>query len=173
MTTRGIVTAMAALMCLGQLTTGGALADDTTSGATTLQPQSVPRAEKIRKSSTIAGQLAKAEWLDKAAEADPAIIASICAHSSTATILARHKHLGAIAQIDPYVCRRITRWDRATEVLLRNPDLDEVVKKDPQGIYNAIIRRPSYARLIAGHEKFYTMVDNNPDLGRVISEHMK
>jgi hypothetical protein len=185
------------LLCglAGMLFTSAMAADDTTAGApakdvptnvvdikpaessgpaasVSVNPQTIPPEEVVLKNRKIAEQLAREEWFDKVADANPRLVAAVCAHPHAATILAAHKHLAAIADADHLLCRRLTRWSDATEVLLRNADCDRVVQLDPEGIYWAIERRPAYARLLAGHQMFYKMMNDNPDLGRVIAQHM-
>lgn len=136
-----------------------------------LAPQTIP-ALKVLKSRTVAAQLANDLWFDKTAAASPELVAAVCAHPRSATILAAHPHLDAIATVDPMLCRRLTRWHCATEVLLRNPHLDRVVELDPDGMIWAIERRAAYARVLAGHNLFYKMTADNPELGRVVAQHM-
>lgn len=168
----------------GDTTTGAGNAaagtgDGTSAGAirSTLSPQTlpatVPAEEVVYKSSFIARQLAREDWFDKAAAANPRLVAAVCSHAWAANIVAKHRHLAAIADADPYLCRRLTQWPEATFNLLRNPQADHVIERDPQGIYYAIAKRPSVARLVAGHQQFYHMVEQNPDLGNFIIAHMK
>lgn len=138
-----------------------------------LPPQALPCLEKVRKSRTIARQLAKDEWLDRIAAAYPPIIEAICEHPDAAALVAAHPHIAQIADVDHYLCRRLTRWHHATEVLLRNPHADHVITLDPQGIYWAIERRPAYGRLLAGHAQITGMINYDPNIGRVLTEHMR
>jgi hypothetical protein len=146
-------------------------AADLSSSGSGLAPHTIPAA-KVLKSRTVAAQLANDIWFDKIAAASPELVAAVCAHPRSATILASHPHLDAIANADPMLCRRLTQWNSATEVLLRNPHLDRVVELDPEGMYWAIERRAAYARVLAGHCLFYKMTADNPDLGRVVAQHM-
>src|SRR5262245_5291693 len=99
-------TVFAAIMVafsFNSVTMPGAMADDTVGGASgevplrlsqNLQPQtSSPLAQRIRKNYWLAYQMANNPDLDKAAEADPSIIAAICSRPGPAKILAKHRHL--------------------------------------------------------------------------------
>jgi hypothetical protein len=138
-----------------------------------LPPQALPNVAAVRKSRTIAVQLAKDEWLDRIAAAYPPIIEAICEHPKAAAIVAGHHRIAEIAAADHYLCRRLTRWHHATEVLLRNPMADKVIALDPQGMYWAIERRPAYGRLLAGHAEFATIINDDPNMGRLLSDHMR
>ena len=138
-----------------------------------VDPQDVPSPEKIRRDRWIAYRLANYRWLDRAAAYNPRIIAAITAHSGPARILAEHPHLAAIADADHYVCRRLCRWKGATQKLIRNKSALHVISLDPEGIYEAIRTKPQVARLLARDPRFADMIANNPDLGRVITDHMR
>lgn len=129
--------------------------------------------DRVLRSSKIASQLARSEWLDKVAEANPAILAAICQHEKSTRILARHRHIAQLAEADHYLCRRITRFKRAADQLVENPHVDRVIQLDPEGIYYAIARDPKLAKVLSSHRMFDQMIDSNPDLGRVIAEHMR
>ena len=77
--------------------------------------------EKVRKTKWLAYRLAKYEWFEKLAEADPRIVAAVCAHPGPAKILAKHRHLDKIAEADHYLCRRLCRWKGSTDKLVRSP----------------------------------------------------
>lgn len=128
-------------------------------------------AARIRKSRRVAYMMARYEWLDKVAEANPQILAAICERSGPARILAQHRHIDKLAEADHYLCRRLTRWRAATDRLIRNPKCDRVIALDPQGIYYAIDRDPHVATVLASHVRFDEMMMSNPDLGRVIAAH--
>ena len=157
------------------ITTLPAFADDNAAAPLrqALTPDTIPSEAKIRKDRYIAYRLAKYRWLDKAAAYNPKIIAAICAHSGPAKLLAKHPHLAAIADADHYLCRRLTRWKGATQKLIRNPGCGHVIGLDPEGIYSAIATYPQVARLLARDPQFEEMMAANPDLGRVIAQHMR
>ncbi len=138
-----------------------------------LKTPAVASPERIKKDKWIAYRLANYVWLDRAAQADPRILAAICEHPGPAKKLAQHRHLDRLADADHYLCRRLTRWHDATQKLIRNKYCDHVIALDPEGIYFAIERDPAVARLLARDPMFNQMVDLNPDLGRVIAQHMK
>jgi hypothetical protein len=154
--------------------------DATTGGGTSLRgPSEAPTttapaavsADKIRKSRRVAYMMARYEWLDKVAEADPLIIAAICERPGPARILAQHRHIDKLAEADHYLCRRLTRWKGAAEQLVRNMKCDRVIALDPEGIYYAMDRDPHIATVLAGHVRFDEMMMTNPDLGRAIAQH--
>jgi len=116
--------------------------------------------------------MAKYHWLDKAVEADPSLVESICHHYTAALILARHPRLGQIAQYDHYTCRRLTRWKTVARVLAKNGECAKVVALDPEGIYRAIKRDKRLVKLLATNPQFAEMIDENPDLGLLISQYM-
>ncbi len=153
-------------------------ADDATTTAPmrpsqAMQPQVYAgKAEKVRKSSRLAYQLAHCEWLDKIAEADPSIVAAICAHPGPARILAEHRHIAQIADADHYLCRRLFRWRRASDALVRSPWANHVIELDPAGFIMAMDRDPTYARIIAGHRQFNELIEADPELGKQIALHM-
>lgn len=168
----GVMLGVSALPTLAQGT-----APESSGEAALRQPMktnaSTPSPERIRRDKWIAYRLTKYVWLDKAAAADPRILAAICEHPGPAKKLAQHRHLAALADADHYLCRRLTRWQGATEKLIRNKECDHVIALDPEGIYFAMDRNPSVARLLARDPQFCEMIDQNPDLGRAISQHMK
>lgn len=129
-------------------------------------------ASHVRKDVGAAKKMAALRWFDKMALADPQLVESITAYSSSASILARHPHLDKIAEADPYLCRRLTRWSGAARVLAKNPKAYKVVARDPEGIYRAIKNDRSYARLLSKNPYFNQMVVENPELGRVLSRYM-
>ncbi|MBK8221299.1 MAG: hypothetical protein IPK73_09785 [Candidatus Obscuribacter sp.] len=129
-------------------------------------------ASHVRKDVGAAKKMAALRWFDKMALADPQLVESITAYSSSASILARHPHLDKIAEADPYLCRRLTRWRGAARVLARNPKAYKVVARDPEGIYRAIKNDRSYAKLLSKNPYFNQMVVENPELGRVLSRYM-
>jgi hypothetical protein len=164
----------AILPCLGQSgggTTSGVTANRTEQ--TGLGPAQLPPDYKLGTSGTLAVQLARDPWFDKAAQANPALVQAVCENRKAATILASHHHIAQIVEADPLLCRRLTRWHTATEALLRNPYADIVIEADPQGIYWAMARRPAYARVLAGHVFFYKMVADNPDIGRIVANYSR
>lgn len=157
----------------GTTTGTGALRPSAPISSNTVITTSGPTAEKIRKSRRIATQMAKYEFLQQVAEANPQVLAAICMHAGPARILARHRHLDKLADADHYLCRRLTRFRRATDVLIQNPHVDRVIQLDPEGIYIAIARDPGVARILTSHRMFDEMVNQNPDLARVIAQHMR
>lgn len=160
-----------------------ALADDN-SDTSTLRP-AAPTAvaattagtgdlpEKIRKSWRVAYMMARYEWLDQVAAANPRVLEAICSRPGPAKRLAKHKHLDKLADADHYLCRRITRWKSATNQLVLNPKADHVITLDPQGIYYAIDRDPHIATMLARHRSFDNMAVQNPDLVRQIDQHVR
>ncbi|MDX2104922.1 MAG: hypothetical protein SFY67_00840 [Candidatus Melainabacteria bacterium] len=133
---------------------------------------SVNTLDRIRSDSTFAKRLARYGWLEKSAEANPAIIEAICDHRSAAKILARHPHIARIAEADPYVCRRITKWPSAARVLAANGNAAKAISRDPEGIYRAIKKDRSIARILAKNPMFDQMVYDNPDLGQYLARFM-
>lgn len=129
--------------------------------------------ERVNKDYWIAYRLAKYEWLDKVAEADPRIIAAICQHAGPARRLAMHRHLDKIAEADHYLCRRLCQWEGATQKLIRNPYCDKVVALDPQGMAFAMNRKSEYARLIAKHPMFNNLADTSRDFPREMQKHIR
>lgn len=128
--------------------------------------------QKIRKSRRIAYMMAKYEWLDKVAAANPQVLEAICERPGAARLLAQHRHIDAMADADHYLCRRITRWKDAATQLALNPKAPHVINLDPEGIYYAIDRDPHIGTLLASHVRFDEMLEFNPDLGRVMDQHM-
>lgn len=82
------------------------------------KPDKLP--ERIRKDSSLAWRMAKAEWLDKACAKNPKIVAAICSHPGPAKVLAQHRRLDKIADADPYTCCRLAQWRGASEKLVRS-----------------------------------------------------
>lgn len=126
----------------------------------------------IRKDRATAEKVARYVWLDKMAQADPEIVASICAFPSAAKILARHRHLDKIALADHYTCRRLTQYRGVAKVLVANPRALRVVSLDPEGLYYAIKRDRSIAKRLTRNQYFDQMVVENPDLGRMLALYM-
>jgi hypothetical protein len=137
----------------------------TMEGATSLNAH----LESIRSDKAAAYKAVRNHWLEKAAEANPAIIAAITTHRGPSTNLAHHPCLGNIAQSDHYLCRRLTKWKQAARSLARNPEAYKVIALDPQGIYDAIKRDKRIARILAKNPNFAEMIIDNPDLGTYIS----
>lgn len=133
---------------------------------------SVNTLDRVRSDSNFAKRLARYGWLEKSAEANPAIIEAICNHRSAAKILARHPHISRIAEADPYVCRRITKWPSAARVLAANGNAAKAISRDPEGIYRAIKRDRMVARILAKNPMFDQMVCDNPDLGQYLAHFM-
>jgi hypothetical protein len=154
-----------------------AQADDTTHDSNAdlrqpLSPQNLPSPQQIKKDRWIAYRMAHSYWLDKAAAANPRILAAICAHPGPAKALAQHRHLAELADADHYLCRRLARWPQSLQKMIRNPDCEHVIQLDPEGIYNAIDGNPQVARLLARDPMFQDMIDANPALGKVMTQHM-
>lgn len=116
--------------------------------------------------------MAKYHWLDKVAEADPGVVASICHHYWAALTLAQHPRLGEIAQWDHYTCRRLTKWKTVARMLAKNGECAKVVAYDPEGIYRAIKRDKTLARMLTTNPQFDQMIAENPDLGVLIAQYM-
>lgn len=133
---------------------------------------SVNTLDRVRSDSTFAKRLANYKWLEKSAEANPVIIEAICDHRSAAKILARHPHISRIAEADPYVCRRITKWPSAARALAANGNAAKAISRDPEGIYRAIKKDRSIARILAKNPMFDQMVYDNPDLGQYLAHFM-
>ncbi len=129
--------------------------------------------DRIKKDYWIAYRMAKYEWLDVVAAADPRIIAAICTHPFPAAVLAKHKRLDKIAEADHYLCRRLTQWENATQKLIRNPMADKVIALDPQGMVFAMNRKPEYARLIARHPMFDNLAALDRDFPREMAKHIR
>jgi hypothetical protein len=154
----------------------------TTTTTTTDQPQSTTveksqsfgrlTAKRIRSDSGTARRLAKYHWLDKVAESNPGLIQAIAAHHTAAIILANHPRLGAIAEADHYLCRYLTRWKDVARAMVQNGEADQVVALDPEGIYRVIKRDKATARRLARNPMFDQMVNENPDLGKLIATYM-
>ena len=117
-------------------------------------------------------KMAKYHWLDKAVEADPSLVESICNHYTAARILAKHPRLGEIAKYDHYTCRRLTKWKSVARIMAKNGECEKVIAYDPEGIYLAIKRDRRLAKLISKNPMFDQMISENPDLGRLISLYM-
>ncbi len=133
---------------------------------------SVNTLNRVRSDSTFAKKLARYVWLEKSAEANPAIIEAITNHRSAAKILAKHPHISDIAQADPYLCRRITKWPSAARILARNGNAAKCISRDPEGIYRAIRKDRTVARILAKNPMFDQMVYDNPDLGQFMARFM-
>ncbi len=133
---------------------------------------SVNTLNRIRSDSNFAKRLARYGWLEKSAQANPAIIEAICDHRAAAKILARHPHIARIAEADPYVCRRITKWPSAARALAANGNAAKAISRDPEGIYRAIKKDRSVARILAKNPMFDQMVYDNPDLGQYLAHFM-
>lgn len=133
---------------------------------------SVNTLDRIRSDSNFAKRLARYGWLEKSAEANPAIIEAICNHRSAAKILARHPHISRIAEADPYVCRRITKWPSAARALAANGNAAKAIGRDPEGIYRAIKKDRTVARILSKNPMFDQMVCDNPDLGQYLAHFM-
>lgn len=129
--------------------------------------------ESIKTDYWLAYRMAKYEFLDKVAEADPRIIAAICSHKHPAKVLAQHRHLDKIAEQDHYLCRRITQYNEATEKFLRNPMADKVIALDPQGMVYAMNRNKKYGRLIARHPMWDSLADADRDFPREMAKHVR
>lgn len=129
--------------------------------------------EKVRKTRWLAYRLAKYRFLEKVVEADPRIVAAICAHPGPAKILAKHLHLDRIAEQDHYLCRRLCRWKGATDKLVRNPHFQEVVELDPAGMYFAMNRNPVYARVLARQNMFWDLTNSDRNMVAEMRKHMK
>jgi hypothetical protein len=119
-----------------------------------------------------ARRLAKDHWLDKAVEADPALVEGICSHYTAALILARHPRLGEIAQWDHYTCRRLTKWKTVARILAKNGECYKVVALDPEGVYRAVRRDKMFAKLLTTNPMYDQMVYDNPDLGKLMATFM-
>jgi hypothetical protein len=150
---------------------GSALRPAADTGTPAAAPPTVT-VQRIRKSRRMAYQMAKYEWLDKVAAANPQVLEAICERPGAARLLAQHRHIAAMADADHYLCRRITRWKYATNQLIHNPQAAHVINLDPEGIYYAIDRDPHVATVLASHVRFDEMMEFNPDLARVMDQHM-
>lgn len=129
--------------------------------------------ERVRRDQWIARRLAKYAWFDKVAEADPRLVAAVCAHPGPARQLAMHRHLDKIAEADKYTCRRLTQWEGATQKLIRHPYFEQVVARDPEGMYFALDRKPEYARVMARQQTFWNLTNLDRNMGREYQKHMK
>jgi len=129
-------------------------------------------AARIRSDSGMARRLAKYHWLDKVGESDPQIIDAVASHYTAALILANHPRLGEIAETDHYLCRRLTKWKTVARRMAQNGEADKVVALDPEGIYRVIKRDKATARRLARNPMFDQMVNENPDLGKLIAAYM-
>ena len=116
--------------------------------------------------------MAKSRWLNKSALAEPDIIAAICAHHGAARELAKNPRLGQIAEADHYLCRRLTKWKDVARQLASNSEADRVVALDPEGMYRAIKRDRVTAKKLAKNPAFYQMIQDNPDLGKLLAAYM-
>ncbi len=129
--------------------------------------------EKVRKTQWLAYRLAKYRYFDKVAEADPRIVAAVCAHPGAAKVLAQHRHLDKVAEADHYLCRRLCRWKGSTDKLVRNPYFDKVVEFDPAGMYFAMNRNPVYGRVMARQQMFWDLTDQDRGMLAEMRKHMK
>src|SRR5277367_3208828 len=89
-------TAWSAALAADGTTTGAPTKDNPTnvvdikpaaSSSTTsvgLSPQTIPLESAVRKSRTIAAQLARDVWFDKMADANPRLVAAVCSHPRAA-----------------------------------------------------------------------------------------
>jgi hypothetical protein len=127
---------------------------------------------RIRSNSSEARRLAKYHWLDKVGESNPEIIEAVARHHSAAIILAQHPRLGEIAEADHYLCRALTKWKNVARLMAQNGQADKVVALDPEGIYRMIKRDRVTARRLARNPMFDQMVNENPDLGKLIAAYM-
>jgi hypothetical protein len=130
------------------------------------------KVKAIRSDSKTACRLARYEWLEKAAEANPAIIAAITDHWCAARVLARHHRLSNIADADHYLCRRLTKWKTVARILAKNGEAYHVIALDPEGIYYAIKRDKKLAQILAKNPMFDQMIVENPDLGKLVASYM-
>jgi hypothetical protein len=126
----------------------------------------------VRSDRRTAVQMAKYHWLDKVAEADPGIVAAITTHYTAAMELAKHPRIGEIAEADHYLCRRLTKWKTVARRLAKNGEADKVVFLDPEGMYRAIRRDKATARRLVKNPMFDEMVNQNPDLGKLVAAYM-
>lgn len=129
--------------------------------------------ERVRKTRWLAYRLAKYRYFDKIAEADPRIVAAVCAHPGPAKVLAQHNHLDRVAEADHYLCRRLCRWKKSTDKLVRNPHFQEVIEFDPAGMYFAMNRNPVYARVIARQPMFWDLANSDRNMLSEMRKHMK
>jgi hypothetical protein len=125
-----------------------------------------------RSDTRTAKRLATYHWLDKAVQADPSLVESICRHYGAAKLLAGHPRLGEIAQYDHYTCRRLTRYKTCARILASSGECSKVIALDPEGIYRAIKRDRRIAKLLATNPNFNEMIEETPDLGLLISKYM-
>jgi hypothetical protein len=151
--------------------TGSGLRPAANAGTTAAAPATVT-VQRIKKSRRVAYMMAKYEWLDKVAAANPQVLEAICERPGAARLLAQHRRIAQMADTDHYLCRRITRWKGATNELIHNREAAHVINLDPEGIYYAIDRDPHVATVLASHVRFDEMMEFNPDLGRVMDVHM-
>jgi hypothetical protein len=132
-----------------------------------------PKPEKFKKDWWIGQRLVDDVWLDRIVISDPGMVADLCNRPATAVKLAKHRHLGEIAKANHNTCRYITQWRDAARALVMNRECDIVITYDPEGIYRAIKRDPFLARMLVKHPMINEMIDDNPELGRVIARHMR
>lgn len=130
------------------------------------------RVEHLRRDGRMARRMARYHWLDKAAQANPAIVEAITQHRRAAMLVAKHPRLGYIAEADHYLCRRLTRWKSVARLLAASPQANRVIALDPEGIYSAIKRDKRTARILAKNPNFDQMIVENPDLGQLIATYM-
>lgn len=134
--------------------------------------EKVVSAKRVRSDRFTAERMAKYQWLDKAAAADPDLIPAITAHYFAALELAKHPRLGEIAEADHYLCRRLTKWKTVARRLAVNSEADKVIALDPEGMYRAIRRDKWTARKLVRNPMFDQMIYDNPDLGKLIAAYM-
>ncbi len=127
---------------------------------------------KLRKDQFIAWKMARDPYFYETAQADPTMVAAVCAHRNTATWLAKNRHLDRVADADPLLCRRLTKWHSSAVALVRNPNCRHVIALDPEGLYTVVNRYPNIARILASNQMFNELVAENPEIGRFISLHM-
>jgi hypothetical protein len=139
--------------------------------ATTVKSKKYKR-ERHRWDFRTARRLAKDHWLDKAVEANPALVEGICSHYTAALILAKHPRLGEVAQWDHYTCRRLTKWKTVARILAKNGECYKVVALDPEGVYRAVRRDKMFAKLLTTNPMYDQMIYDNPDLGRLMATFM-
>lgn len=125
-----------------------------------------------RMSRLTAIQMAKENFFDVTAAADPELVSEVCRYKHAAEIIAAHRRISQIADADHYLCRRLTRWPSAAAIMIANPNVEHVLTLDPQGVYYAIEREPALSRELARHVMFQDMLTQNPDLGRVVAANM-
>jgi hypothetical protein len=149
----------------------------TTTGTTTTTDKSIELTahkvhNKLRKDQFIAWKMARDPYFYETAQADPSMVAVVCAHRNTATWLAKNRHLDRVADADPLLCRRLTKWHSSAVALVQNPWCRHVIALDPEGLYTVVNRYPGIAGILASNQMFNELVAENPEIGRFISLHM-